>query len=251
LDERIFVIDDVPDDYKLGDAQELQVRAHKMRKPIIDQDAIAEVLRSYSFPLYFFDYETFSPAIPAFDGYSPYKRIPFQFSLHTLRDSKSEPEHAEFLHIERSDPTRALAELLDKHIDPKGSVIVWYAPFERGVNKEIGERLGAYAGLMERINGQVRDLRDIFSKQHYVHPEFRGSTSIKDVMPVLVPELSYGGLAIKDGTTASEQWWTMTAAETEASERAAIADALRAYCKLDSYAMYAIWRKLQKSVEGV
>ena len=98
---------------------------------------------------------------------------------------------------------------------------------------------------MERINGQVRDLRDIFSKQHYVHPEFRGSTSIKDVMPVLAPELSYDGLAIKEGTMASEQWWTMTSAETQAGERAVIADALRAYCKLDSYAMYAIWRKLK------
>jgi hypothetical protein len=28
MDEHIFVIDDVPDDYKLGDAQELQVCAH-------------------------------------------------------------------------------------------------------------------------------------------------------------------------------------------------------------------------------
>jgi hypothetical protein len=118
------------------------------------------------------------------------------------------------------------------------------------VNKEIGERLGGYAGQMERINGQVRDLRDIFSKQHYVHPEFRGSTSIKDVMPVLVPELSYDGLEIKEGTMASEQWWSMTAAGSGASERAAIADALRAYCKLDSYAMYAIWRKLWQIIDS-
>jgi hypothetical protein len=63
-------------------------------------------------------------------------------------------------------------------------------------------------------------------------------------MPVLVPELSYEGLAIKEGTMASEQWWKMTAAESEERERATIADALRAYCRLDSYAMYAIWRKL-------
>jgi hypothetical protein len=146
MDERIFVIDDVPDDYKLGDAQQLQVRAHKKQQPIIDQSAIEEVLRSYTFPLYFFDYETFAPAIPAFDGYGPYKRIPFQFSMHILRDIVSELEHVEFLHLDRSDPTRAVAELLDRHIDPKGTVIVWYAPFERGVNKEIGERLGAYAG---------------------------------------------------------------------------------------------------------
>lgn len=155
------------------------------------------------------------------------------------------------LHLDRSDPTRAVAELLDRHIDPKGTLIVGYAPFERAVNKEIGERLGAYSGQMERINGQVRDLRDIFVKLHYVHPEFRGSASIKDVMPVLVPELSYDGWAIKEGTMASEQWWTMTAAETEASERSAIAAALRAYCRLDSYAMYAIWKELNRLVTSL
>ena len=246
MDERIYVIDDVPEDYKLGDAQQLQVRAHKTRQPIIDHAAIEQVLQAYTYPLYFFDYETYAPAIPAFDGYSPYKKIPFQFSLHTLHDVEDEPEHVEFLHLDRSDPTRAVAELLDRHIDPKGTVIVWYAPFERAVNREIGERLGSYGGQMERINGQVQDLRDIFSKQYYVHPEFRGSTSIKDVMPVLVPELSYDNLVIKEGATASEQWWKMTAPETQEAERKAIADALLAYCKLDSYAMYAIWRKLQR-----
>jgi len=219
MDERIFVVDDVPDDYELGDAQQMQVRAHKSRTPIIDVGAIEQILGSYTFPLYFFDYETYALAIPAFDGYGPYVRIPFQFSLHTLRDAEREPEHVEYLQLDRSDPTRALAQLLDKYIDPKGTVIVWYAPFERGVNKEIGGRLSAYASQMERINGQVRDLRDIFSKQHYVHPDFRGSTSIKDVLPVLVPELSYDGLMIKEGTAASEQWWTMTANETQAGER--------------------------------
>jgi hypothetical protein len=217
-------------------------------KPIIDVCAIEQELGSYTFPLYFFDYETYAPAIPAFDGYGPYMKIPFQFSLHTLRDADSEPEHVEFLQLDRSDPTRAIAQLLDQHIDPKGTVIVWYAPFERGVNKEIGERQSAYGRQMERINGQVRDLRDIFSKQHYVQPDFRGSTSIKDVLPVLMPELSYDGLMIKEGTMASEQWWTMTAAETKASERAAIADALRCYCKLDTYAMYAIWKALRRGV---
>jgi hypothetical protein len=39
----------------------------------------------------------------------------------------------------------------------------------------------------------------VFAKQHYVHPDFRGSTSIKAVMPVLVPQLSYDDLEIKEG----------------------------------------------------
>jgi hypothetical protein len=247
MDEHIFVIDDVPDDYKLGDAQKLQVEAHKKQKPVIRRDEIEEILGAYTFPLYFFDYETYAPAIPAFDTYSPFQRIPFQFSLHILRDKDGEPEHVEFLHSERSDPTAAVAQLLERHIDPTGTMVVWYAAFERGVNEEIGERLGRYASLMERINGQVEDLRDVFAKQYYVHPDFRGSTSIKNVLPVLVPkrELSYDELEIKEGATASEQWWKMTADGTPAGERERIAQALRMYCGLDSYAMYAIWKKLQ------
>lgn len=251
MDEHIFVIDDVPDDYKLGEAQQLQVRAHKKQQPIIARDAIEEILGAYVFPLYFLDYETYAPAIPAFDTYSPYQRIPFQFSLHVLRDKDSEPEHVEFLHGERSDPTAAVAELLERHIDPKGTVVVWYAPFERGVNEEIGERVLKSASQMERINGQVQDLRDVFAKQHYVHPDFRGSTSIKAVMPVLVPELSYEDLEIKEGATASEQWWKMTAEDTPVGERERIAKALRVYCGLDSYAMYAIWKKLHQIVDAL
>jgi hypothetical protein len=133
---------------------------------------------------------------------------------------------------------------LDRHIDPNGTVVVWHAPFERGVNKEIGDRLPRYAARMETINSQVKDLRDIFSKQHYVHPDFRGSTSIKSVMPVLVPDLSYDHLAIQDGTSASEQWWQMTAPNTGDEERKMIAQDLRDYCGQDSYAMYAIRRHL-------
>ncbi len=246
MDKGIHDIGDVPDDYKLTEPQLLQIRAHKTQQPIVNSAAIADVLDAYSFPLYLLDYETFAPAIPAFEGYGPYKRIPFQLSLHILRDPDQEPEHIEFLHPDRSDPTLAIARLLDERIGPEGTVLVWSAPFERGVNKEIGDRLGGtYALCMERINGQMQDLRDIFSKQHYVHHGFRGGTSIKDVLPVMVPELSYDGLDIRDGTTASERWWAMTDADTTETQRAAIAASLLAYCNMDSYAMLAIWRTLR------
>lgn len=251
MEKSIYDIGDVPDDYKLTEPQLLQIRAHKTQQPIVNAAAIADVLGTYALPLYFLDYETFAPAIPAFDGYGPYKRIPFQLSLHIVRDPDQEPEHTEFLHPDRSDPTLAVARLLDERIGPEGTVVVWSAPFERGVNKEIGERLGGdYALCMDRINGQMRDLRDIFSKQHYVHPGFRGGTSIKDVLPIMVPALSYEGMDIRDGTAASERWWAMTAQDTTEAERAAIATSLLAYCKLDSYAMFAIWRKLRVLVTG-
>jgi hypothetical protein len=244
VDHNIFTLEDVPPDFELGEAQTNQVLAHKRGTPSIDEDGIRAALSEYSYPLYFFDYETFAPAIPAFDGYSPYQRIPFQFLLDILREPGGQLEHVEYLHDEPSDPTERIAELLAKHVEPRGSVIVWYAPFERGVNAEIGKRRPAFSAVMERINGQVRDLRDMFTGQLYVHPGFRGSTSIKAVLPVLCPDLSYAELAIKEGATASNKWWEMIAPMTGEAERKEIARALREYCELDTYAMYAIWRVL-------
>jgi hypothetical protein len=93
---------------------------------------------------------------------------------------------------------------------------------------------------------------DIFTKQYYVHKDFQGSTSIKYVLPVLVPELSYKNLIIREGGTASMKWNEMTTGQTSGNieidreSREQIAENLRKYCKLDTYAMYAIWRELKK-----
>ena len=170
VDHNVLTFDDVPDDFELGDGQRNQVRAHKLQAPIIDADAIRVVLSRYTYPLYFLDYETFAPAIPAFDGYSPYQRIPFQFSLHILREPNADLKHVEFLQEEVRDPTARVGELLSRHIESGGSVIVWHAPFERGVNREIAQRRPAFAAAIERINGQLRDLEKIFTEQHYPQP---------------------------------------------------------------------------------
>lgn len=248
VDRGIYKVEDVPQDFALSDVQANQVQTHRSGRPLIDPAGIEAALAAFKYPLYFFDYETFAPAVPAYDGFSPYQRIPFQFSLHVLKAPEGELEHIEFLHEEHTDPTAAAAERLASTIDPNGSVVVWYAPFERGVNAEIGKRAPGYAPAMARINSQIVDLRDVFVAQHYVHPGFQGSTSIKAVLPVLVPELSYESLGIKEGGAASEAWWRMVASRLGQRERQEIAAALKAYCRLDTYAMYAIWRELRQEI---
>jgi hypothetical protein len=87
---------------------------------------------------------------------------------------------------------------------------------------------------------------DIFSKQLYVHKGFMGGTSIKDVLPVLVPELSYKDLAIQEGGTASQSWDKINSAQASQAEKNQIARDLKLYCERDTFAMVAIWRFLQK-----
>jgi hypothetical protein len=85
---------------------------------------------------------------------------------------------------------------------------------------------------------------EIFSKQYYVHKEFKGSSSIKKVLPVLVPELSYKELLIKEGGTASQAWKKIVDGKYSKDEATELINALKIYCNLDTYAMYAIFKRL-------
>lgn len=248
IEREILDLKDIPDDFELSAIQRNQVIAYQKQRPIIDEEAIEQELRALSFPLYFFDYEAFGPAIPAFDGYGPYKHIPFQFSLHTLRAPDAPLEHFEFLHDTLSDPSNKVSELLQKHIPPGGTVIVWHKTFEKMVDKEIGIRLPKYAAYFEEFNERIYDLKEIFSNQQYIHHGFQGRSSIKKVLPILAAECRYDSLNIREGGQAADAWWRMVAPETSAEEKAQIGHDLKIYCGLDTYAMYAIWHHLQEVV---
>ena len=249
VENKIYHLDDIPDDFELSIDQGNQLRAHKDKKSIINLNGIREEISSLPFPLYFLDYEAYAPAIPAFAGYSPYNFIPFQFSLHILREPASKLEHVEFLHPKMSDPSEEVVKLLEKSIEPQGTVIVWFKTFEKTfINEKIAKRLPEYKAIIDRINNQIYDLRDVFTKQHYVHPDFRGKTSIKKVLPVLTPENQYKDLVIHEGGQASEEWWKMVSGSLTVKESEDIAKNLKIYCGLDTYAMYAIWKHLYKII---
>ncbi len=239
-----YAINEIPEDITLSVIQTNQIQVHITQEPIIEVEEIRNELEALKFPLYFLDYETFAPAIPMFFGYSPYQRIPFQFSLHILKDPSAEPEHIEYLHEEASDPSEKVAELLTQHIQPNGTIISWNKSFEQGVNKELSARHSTHQAALERINADMYDLQDIFKKQHYVHPDFRGKTSVKKVLPALVPGTQHSDLNIQEGGQASDAWWNMILPKTSDSERAQISKDLREYCKLDTYAMFQIWKYL-------
>jgi uncharacterized protein DUF2779 len=246
VDSNIFCINEIPEHIKLTDIQRNQVESYIFDKVLIEKETIVRELGDLIFPLYFLDYETRPTAVPRFDGYSPYQQIPFQYSLHKLESLDSEPEHFEFLHTKSDDPSRALAETLQESIGNVGTIITWNKKFECKINKELAERLPEFRLFIESVNNRIYDLMDIFSKQYYVHKDFKGSTSIKYVLPVLAPELSYKDLSIQEGGTASQSWDKIALSSISQDEKDKIAKDLLDYCKLDTYAMYVIWRKLER-----
>jgi hypothetical protein len=243
-DSGIFRLEDLPEDIELTTIQQNQVDAYLRDRVLIQKDKIAEELEKMVFPLYFLDYETCPAAIPRFDGFSPYQQIPFQYSLHVLDQPNGKPRHEEFLSITPDDPSAALAASLQKHFGNTGSVVVWNKKFECGINEQMGKRIPAAKVFLDSLNSRVYDLMDIFQKQFYVHKDFKGGVSIKDVLPVLAPDLSYADLTIKEGGAASQSWDKIASSEIGQNEKDSIARDLKLYCERDTYAMYAIWRHL-------
>lgn len=227
-----------------------QVKVHKTQEPIIHSETLKGELDKLQFPLYFLDYETSPQAIPVFDGYHPYQQIVFQYSLHILRDANSMPEHYEELVLE-GDPAERIAESLAKNIGSTGTVISWYKHFENTRNKELAQMLPEYADFFQDIIYRTYDLMDIVEHQHYVHPGFVGRSSIKKVLPALVPELQYKHLKVKSGTDAIEAYRQITEGELQGKDAETKKLEMLEYCKLDTYAMYALWKFFNELVNGI
>jgi hypothetical protein len=113
-----------------------------------------------------------------------------------------------------------------------------------GRNREMAEQYPEFAGLMNSINDRVFDLMEIFSKQHFVHHKFKGSSSIKKVLPVLVDGFSYDDMDISNGQAAALRWYeAVTSDDTELASKTY--ESLLEYCKLDTLAMVEIYKTLK------
>jgi len=246
LNDGIIAITDVPDDFVLSAKQKIQVSAAKSGEIIIDKAEIASRVGSWEYPLHFLDYETFSYAIPHFDGVRPFQQMCFQYSLHTIAEAGGEIKHSHFLSKGDDDPPHAMAAHLSQAMEGGiGTVFVWYEPFEKGRNKEMSVMYPEFAAFFEEVNIKTYDLMKIFSDNLYIHPEFKGRTSIKKVLPVLCPQLSYAGLGIGDGMTASISWFHMATKRHDDARCQEIFDDLRTYCHLDTMAMVEIFNFLR------
>jgi hypothetical protein len=244
LDEGVLEIKGIPEELVTSKSGLRHYHSITKKEVHIEKKMIEKELSQLKFPLYFLDYETYSPTVPVFDGYKPYQRVVFQYSLHVMETPNSKIEHHEYLAKDLKDPTDELSATLQSQIGDKGSVITWNMSFEKGCNREMGERSRKYKKFYEMVNDRVYDLMNPFRQGLYVHRAFHGSASIKKVLPVLVPELSYKALDIQEGGMASESWAQMVIDKPSAKEQETIYKNLLKYCELDTLAMVRIYEKL-------
>ena len=243
LEEKHVEIDKLPVDFPLNDKQQRYKESVQKRKAIIDWEAIKDEMSKLKYPLYFLDFETDNPAIPRFDGMHPYEQFPFQYSCHII-DRGGRVIHKEYLHESKRDPRKLLAEALVRAIGKKGTVIAYNAPFERGVLNRLARWFPEHGVALGSIADRLWDQLAIF-RNNYTDYRFGGSNSLKSVLPVIVPSMSYENLGVSDGGEAQVTWNEMIRLPEGADKNSLIKD-LKEYCGQDSWAMVEIHRKLTK-----
>ena len=244
----IMLMKDIPDDFKLSKTQTMQVRGIKENYTFQDDKKIKKFLKSWKYPLFFLDFETFSFAVPPYPQSRPYQQLPFQYSLHVLDKPGGKLQHTEFLADPKAkDPRLDFAEQLIKDVKDKGSIIVFNQHFEEGRLKDIMEDFPEYKEALEPINARMIDLMYPFQKQWYYEPKLEGSYSIKKVLPTLVPGISYDSLDISKGDQASRAYSAMVQGK-DTSKWEETKKHLLAYCELDTLAMVKIWEALKEKM---
>lgn len=241
VDLGIFSIEDIPDDFELTDNQTVVWQSIKNEKPVV-QPGLKKELEKVVFPAYYLDFETIQTAIPLYPNIAPFTQIPTQYSLHQCSAPGQIINHYEYLAEPSRDCRRELAERLIADCGKKGTIFE-YSNFEQNI---ISGLIDEYPDLQIPLQAILHRIIDLCSivRKYYYHPDFHGSYSIKDVLPVMVNDMGYDDLNISEGGEAMAVFAYMAKGKYNKQEMQTKRNELLEYCKVDTLAMVRVHEKL-------
>ncbi len=205
---------------------------------------IQAFLKNIVYPVYHFDFETIMPAMPMFDQSRTYQQIPFQYSLH-LQDKRGVvARHIEWLaEADGLDPRPLLMQSMLENLGDHGTIMAYHSSFEIMRIKELARDYPEFSLQLMALVPRFVDLEIPFRNKYYYHRDMQGKSSIKNVLPALIPELKYDDLEIQDGGSASSIFLQMMQGSFE-GDFDKTREALLEYCKMDTLAMVRLLEKL-------
>ena len=235
---------DIPAKIKLMPRQKLQIQAEKTGQTHLNKKALREFLDGIVYPVSFLDFETVAPAVPWIDGTKPYQQLPFQFSLHKLDAPEETPYDFGWIWRGNGEIWQSMLFQLKQFLGKTGSIIAYNASFEKNVLKMAVKMQPEYGDWLDGVLERFVDLLVPFRNFVVYHPQQHGSASLKAVLPALTGQ-KYDHLQVQDGQMAG--WTFRRILESEDEEESdGLRDDLEKYCRLDTFGMVLILRKLNE-----
>jgi Domain of unknown function(DUF2779) len=244
-------------------------------QPIINRSKLKEVFTGFQYPICFYDYESISVPVPILDQTRPYMQTVVQYSLHKYYED-GKMKHYGWIYVSDGAYSRkeitidnnpnaveyeceqvitwSYKDLLKQMIADIGddlhrsTFIVRHEWFENSRNKEIAKLFPDLANAFLTINERTYDLKRVVSDGYYFDPACKWSASIKKVLPVLVPEMSYEGMKIGRWDVAMRALYDLITDKTPEHERSQIIKNLLLYCWQDTLAMVRIFEAVREMI---
>lgn len=224
----------------------LQVRTAKKNDLHIDKESLRNFIQSLGQEMMFVDIENFQPAIPRYEGTSPFAQLPFGYSNHHLKSDGTLSQHV-FIAEPGSDPRRAFLSDFLESTEGTCKILAYDVSAENQILKLLRKSFPEFQKKIDDRLSRMADLMRPFSAGWYHAPKMMGSISLKYVLPALAPDLSYDDIAIKNGNHAMAVYDGLEK-ENDLFARAEKLDALKEYCTLDTLAMVRIYQVLQSAL---
>lgn len=235
---------EVPDDEVSRDQHLRMLRATRSGKAITEP-ALRGILSALPYPRLYLDFEAIQFIVPRWLGTRPFDQIPFQWSCH-IEKADGVVEARSFLDVSGDDPRRGFVESLIKACGKRGPILVYNRGFESMCLSALAQQFPDLSDALVAIRERLVDLLPLM-RQHYYHPDMRGSWSLKAVLPTLVPSLDYEDLGeVADGVAAQSAYLEAIHSGTTPARRRELKAALTRYCERDTWGLVAIVRVLSE-----
>ena len=240
----VFRIEEIPQAFELTATQDRVRQAVVTGQPWIGPN-LNKSLSAVRWPAHYLDFETVTTALPLYPDTAPYTQIPTQYSTHQCTSVANVDSHSEYLSDPKRDSRLELAERLITDLHGEASIIT-YSNFEKTTINGLATLFPDLAGDLNSLVQRIFDLEAVI-RDNYYHPAFRGRTSLKATLPVVVPEMSYDTQNIKDGDSASATFAYMALGRYGADEIESLKGELLAYCAQDTLALVKLHQRLDKA----
>ena len=134
------------------------------------------------------------------------------------------------------------AQSLVDVLGEKGGIIV-YSNFEEQTVRRLAKLFPHLTAALNSLIERMVDIEFIIKKNFYP-PDFHGKTSIKTVLPSLIPEMSYDDFPISDGESAMAYFAYLAQDKYDDEQAETVRRNLLDYCCHDTLAMVKLHARL-------
>ncbi|MCW7469813.1 DUF2779 domain-containing protein [Leptospira kanakyensis] len=236
---------------ELSPIQRIQKEAHITGKTYFDRTNFENYLTNVTKTVAFLDFESINPYLPLYPQTRPFQHVPYLYSLHIWDSEKDLLTHKTYLHEDLgTDPRVSVLNQLQKDLPPGITIFSFNDFFEKLIIQETALAFPEFLEFWEGVKSMFIDLAMPFKKLWIYHPGQNGKASLKEILPCFSSE-SHLGLSIREGQDANYQYLRLIKKQVTAEEKKRVLEDLIAYCKLDSYGLFIIYRMLQERLSVI